>query len=478
MYQIHESDVIKWAAAYSGPFFHALICDPPYHLTSIVKRFGKPGSAPAKHGRDGAFARQSRGFMGKQWDGGDLAFQPGTWAALAEHLHPGAFGMAFAAARGWHRMAVAIEDAGLTIHPSMFMLGWAQAQGLGKSVKVRNRGNLVSEFDGYRYGQQALRPSLEPIILFQKPYEGRPVDCIRKSGAGVLNFRDTRIALDESAERTSGKNATVYGADNRQNVHGSKKGREPKNLIMNHLPDCTPDRCADGCPVARMDDQAGNLKSGTGAAHNASAKGGDQLNQVYGAESRPAGTPCITYGDEGAASRFFFNSDYVFERMEEEMPVYYTGKASTWEREAGLDNFEYQTVGDGRKKPIDNAYQRGKTQRKNLHPTIKPLSLTHWLASLLLPPDAYAPRRLLVPFSGSGSEMIGAQLAGWDDIIGIEADPQYVAIAESRLRFWSGFNGQSFSDIEAQARAYDAAKRNAAEEQQEAEDNGQLTLWG
>lgn len=52
MYRIENDDVIKWAARYRGPLFHALLCDPPYHLTSIVKRFGKPGSAPAKHGRE------------------------------------------------------------------------------------------------------------------------------------------------------------------------------------------------------------------------------------------------------------------------------------------------------------------------------------------------------------------------------------------------------------------------------------------
>ena len=31
-----------------GVTVQAVVTDPPYHLTSIVKRFGKPGSAPAK----------------------------------------------------------------------------------------------------------------------------------------------------------------------------------------------------------------------------------------------------------------------------------------------------------------------------------------------------------------------------------------------------------------------------------------------
>ncbi len=56
------------------------LTDPPYHLTSIVKRFGKPGSSPHRlddlaKGKDDPCVRASAGFMGKQWDGGDIAFQ-------------------------------------------------------------------------------------------------------------------------------------------------------------------------------------------------------------------------------------------------------------------------------------------------------------------------------------------------------------------------------------------------------------------
>lgn len=40
-YQIYQAKVEDWARDYDGPPFHALLCDPPYHLTSIVKRFGK-----------------------------------------------------------------------------------------------------------------------------------------------------------------------------------------------------------------------------------------------------------------------------------------------------------------------------------------------------------------------------------------------------------------------------------------------------
>ena len=111
-------------------------------------------------------------------------------------------------------------------------------------------------------------------------------------------------------------------------------------------------------------------------------------------------------------------------------------KSSTTEREAGLADFDPTTVDDGREKSIDNPYQRGETTRRNTHPTIKPIALARHLATLLLPPDLYAPRRLLVPFAGAASEMIGAMLAGWEVVQGIELEAEHVAIARARLAFW------------------------------------------
>ena len=82
------------------------------------------------------------------------------------------------------------------------------------------------------------------------------------------------------------------------------------------------------------------------------------------------------------------------------------------------------------------SYKDSSSVARNSHPTVKPIDLTRWLATLLLPPEEYAPRRILVPFSGSGSEMIGASLAGWEEIVGIEMEEEYVEIAEARLKHW------------------------------------------
>lgn len=76
----------------------------------------------------------------------------------------------------------------------------------------------------------------------------------------------------------------------------------------------------------------------------------------------------------------------------------------------------------------------GRKERKgNDHPTVKPLALCEYLARLILPPQRKTPRRLLVPFSGCGSEMLGALHAGWDRVTAVEWEPSYVETARRRL---------------------------------------------
>lgn len=399
--RIINSDVMDFTRAYRGEYFHALLCDPPYHLTSITKRFGKPGSAPAKFGRDGAFARASKGFMNQTWDGGEIAFNPSTWEAFGSIMLDGAFGMAFASTRGYHRMACAIEDAGFIVHP---MICWAFGSGFPKATRVPD-----SRFEGHRYGAQAIKPSLEPICVFQKPYRGRSADSIISTGAGTFNIDAGRI--------------------------GESDGRWPGNLALVHSANCKPDRCVPGCPVLLIGEQSGQRSAGGNIVDATSEPATNIYSGRFNRQRDYEG-----YGDTGTAARFFFNSDWSLDveaQITTADPFLYVPKASAQERNQGLEGWTAQRVNDGRRKSIDNAYQRGETQRLNTNPAIKPISLTKWLASLLLPPMNYVPRRLLIPFSGSGSEMIGAFLAGWDVIYGIEQSQEYAAIARARLDYYT-----------------------------------------
>lgn len=131
--------------------------------------------------------------------------------------------------------------------------------------------------------------------------------------------------------------------------------------------------------------------------------------------------------NSGNASRFFFNAGWSYEVAEQLAaadPVRYVAKASRRERDGGLHGH-------------------------CSHPTVKPITLAKWLATLLLPPVQYAPRRLLVPFAGVGSEMIGAMLAGWEEVLGVEMMPEYVDIARARIAHWQARPQQSRLQLEA-----------------------------
>lgn len=414
---ITTADILEWAASYTGEKFHALISDPPYNLESIKKRFGTRDAAPAKYGNDGSFSRLSKGFMNQTWDT-DVAFHSETWEAISAHLLPGAFGMVFSSTRTYHRLAVALEDAGLILHPSIFL--WAFGSGFPKATNISKQidkglglsgivdgklpypgstnkrismgdgwqeepDNILPESElakvwyGHRYGLQALKPAVEPIIVFQKPYQGRPIENIKETGAGTLNIDGTRIPSEPYPINTWDDNAHPFGnGTGNEYTTRESTGRWPSNFILDS-------------ETAKLLDQQGDY------------------------------------------SRFFYT---VENQLDEAEQVFYCGKASSKEKNFGLDDLKDVVVSDGRVKEIDNAYQRGQTIRKNFHPTVKPIKLIQYLSTLLLPPDKYNPRRILIPFSGSGSEMIGALQAGWEEVLGVELKDEYAQLATGRLNAW------------------------------------------
>ena len=67
--------------------------------------------------------------------------------------------------------------------------------------------------------------------------------------------------------------------------------------------------------------------------------------------------------------------------------------------------------------------------RANHHPTVKPTDLMRYLCRLITPPGG----TILDPFTGSGSTGKAATLEGFN-FIGIELDPDYIAIAEARIQ--------------------------------------------
>jgi len=198
--KIINADSLEHLKTLDENVFDSCVTDPPYHLTSIVKRFTK-GPA-AKHGKDGSFKRLSKGFLGKEWDGGDIAFTTDLWKEVYRTIKPGAVLLAFAATRNYHRMAVAIEDSGFEIFD---MINWIYGSGFPK------RKNL-------------LKPAHEPIVM------------ARKGVNKELNLDECRIKTDD-LKKFSRKSFAWSGKSlyNEQEYKPSEKGRYPSNIIHDGL---------------------------------------------------------------------------------------------------------------------------------------------------------------------------------------------------------------------------------------------------
>ena len=387
----------------------SIVTDPPYHLTSIVERFGKEGSAPAKD-KDGAFQRQSVGFMGKEWDGGDIAFRKETWELFMKVLKPGGHLLAFSGSRTYHRMAVAIEDAGFDIRDQIMWLygsGFPKSLNLGKSVDKKlgnervktgktkthsNKGMPQAEertaIGAGAFGQEveeeitvgtsewegwgtALKPAHEPIVLARKPLsENSIVANVLKHRTGGIHIDACRIEYADENDR-SGWHKTGGG------------GRGYMDTSTFKIRKITPEE---------IQERTKNGRFPANIMHN---------------------------GLEEDWARYF-----------------YCPKTSKAEKDKGLDSFETkkegmsngaQSHGEGYGKKDDIGLNKI-VAKKNNHPTVKPIKLMKYLCRLVTPKGG----TVLDPFMGSGSTGIAAKDEGFD-FIGIEKEKEYFEIAERRV---------------------------------------------
>ncbi len=226
----------------------AVVCDPPYHLQSIVKRLGKPDAAPINIKETGVYARASRGFMGQTWDGGDIAFKTDVWRECLRVLKAGGHLVAFGGTRTVHRIACAIEDSGFEIRD---MISWLYFSGFPKSLNIVSQLEDSDSIFWSGYGT-ALKPAQEPAILARKPIEaGSIAKQVLATATGAINIDGCRFAYGDpcwvgpqenygrSASRSDGSmaNVRIGGGvpigDNRQNVnYANKLGRWPANIYQ------------------------------------------------------------------------------------------------------------------------------------------------------------------------------------------------------------------------------------------------------
>lgn len=359
------------------------------------------------------------GFMGKAWDRSGVAIDPEAWREVYRVLKPGAHLAAFGGSRTFHRIAVAIEDAGFEIRDS---LSWLYGSGFPKSLNVSKaidkadgrQGAVTPNTGKWKGGQSfgggmamyakdgestvivdykpaspeaeqwegwgtALKPAWEPIILARKPLAEKTVAAnVLEYGTGAINIDGCRIGEELlsahgggiTGDRIYGGGVGVPAQDRGSNPH---TGRWPANV------------CLDEEAGAMLDAQSGERKDVFRRSKGSAPAGNGNTHGVMQEIDHQRG-----YGDSGGASRFF-----------------YCAKASQAERNAGL-------------------------AEKNAHPTVKPLNLMRWLCRLLCPVGGI----IVDPFVGSGTTGIAAALERMQ-FEGRDKDAAYVDIARDRIAYWS-----------------------------------------
>jgi len=368
-YQIHHGDNREVLKTFEDNSIDSIVTDPPYEL----------------------------GFMGKSWDASGIAYSVELWQEALRVLKPGGHLLAFSGSRTYHRMAVAIEDAGFEIRDQIM---WIYGSGFPKSLDVskaidksagaerevigfQKRGNSVNtnfmsggnditapataEAKQWQGWGTALKPAHEPIVVARKPLIGTVAANVLTYGTGGLNIDGARVGNDDTRSLASKSALGIINDDNwqaKEVMAGSANGRWPANVIHD---------------------------------------GSDEVVEYF-----------------GEPQRFF-----------------YCAKASKRDRNEGLEGFEVKTASemverkadsDGMKSPRAGAGRTSGAQ--NHHPTVKPTDLMRYLCRLVTPPGG----TVLDPFMGSGSTGKAAIYEGFN-FVGIEMTDEYIPIAKARIEF-------------------------------------------
>lgn len=317
------------------------------------------------------------GFMGKSWDASGIAFNVDVWREALRVIKPGGHLIAFSGSRTYHRMAVAIEDAGFEIRDQIMWVygsGFPKSHNISKAIdkaagaerevigeKITGRALGGSNWkDGDAGGMEtvsitapatpaaqqwdgwgtALKPAHEPMVLARKPLEGTVANNVLTYGVGGLNIDGTRVGYTDEAHYQSVKKAV-------ENLRESQEGT--------------------------------SFMASSGKGREANTTGRWPANFIHD------------------------GSDEVNELLGEPARFFYCAKASKKDRNEGTTNN---------------------------HPTVKPTTLMQYLVRLVTPPGGI----VLDPFMGSGSTGKACAYEGFD-FIGIDQSAEYVAIAQARIDF-------------------------------------------
>jgi hypothetical protein len=455
---VHHGEVLEALAKMDDCSYDGGLFDVPYGLGSR-----QPNVEELIAYLTGAELDTGGDFMGAGWSVPSVR----VWRELHRVLKPGAHVLSFAGSRTGDLISLGMRAAGFEVRDTLM---WIYVSSMPKSLDVakaidkragasratvatrkvavdkwtaegRRRleaGHVAPTYeipvtapatedaqhwDGFGSG---IKPCYEPVILARKPLDGTLIDNVRKWGCGALAIDECRIEAsteDVAKARVPQPKLRPDGNDSGHAL-GSGKGRSGDAFDMSNGR-WPPNVLIDEAVAALLDAQSGDRPGMSGGGkHTADYAGG-----MFGAIDSTA----TARHDAGGISRML-----------------YVAKASREERERGCEHLPRRSASAiANRKSGSAGLKHGRSGpapesgARNYGPCVKPVALDRWLATLIKPPPHRdgTPRRLLNCYSGTGSEMIGAILAGWDEVIGVEREPRpgvkdapdYLAILKARV---------------------------------------------
>jgi site-specific DNA-methyltransferase (adenine-specific) len=388
------------------------------------------------------------GFMGKSWDSSGIAYSVELWQECLRVLKPGGHLLAFSGSRTYHRMTVAIEDAGFEVRD---MIAWVSNKTFPKSHNISKAIDKAAGAEREVVGTQklsgdaaqttkekggtfasatnsvgvepidieltasatdeakkwdgwgtALKPTVEPVVMARKPFDGTIANNVLTWGVGGLNIDGSRIGTEERTNQPAGNtDREAWRMNSGNSEPTSVQGRWPANIIL------------DEHTAGLLDEQSGHLhgdgnKKDTGLGTDVGYSASSYQMSYQGRANR-------SHNDSGGASRFF-----------------YVARASKTDRNEGLEDLPEigsKRYGDRNAGTLPQQTPQSEVLAKNFHPTVKPTALMEYLVKLVTPEGG----TVLDPFTGSGSTGKAALLNGFK-FIGIELTADYLPIIEGRLK--------------------------------------------
>lgn len=355
--RILKGDCLKTLTTLPDASIDSVVCDPPYHLTYA--------------------GNEAKGFMGKEWDGGDIAFRTEVWTECLRVLKPGGHLIAFGATRTIHRITCAVEDAGFDVRD---LFSWVYFSGMPKSMSMSR--------------------AIDSTILYGK--------------SNTRTMRATELAHGEGSYEVNYRNNGMLGERGRHERKHLAPQTDEANDWEGWGTALSPSQ--EIAVIARKPIEEGSIAkqviaTGTGALNIDACRIAEDDNSWLG--------PKTNY-DGHILGRFPTN-------------VYYCQKPSRAEKDAGLSHLKMQrktskiNKNNGQGERFDG---QPTPEYRNIHPTCKPLKLFRHLVKLVTPPGG----TVLDPFAGSGTTGVAATLEGFDAVL-CELTDEYWPIIEGRVRW-------------------------------------------